>query len=157
MNSTFLQVRAMKRHDPPGKTRFPVPRVGVGAVLIENARVLLVRRGTEPGKGMWAIPGGLVELGETLQQAAEREIREETGLTIRAGDPFHTFDLIQRDGNGNVGIHYVIVDLQADYVSGEVTPGDDAADARWVDAEEIRSLPVTPTTLGLLKKMGFCR
>jgi len=133
-----------------------IPRVGVGAVVIEDGRVLLVRRGAQPGRGMWAIPGGLVELGETLQEAAQREILEETGLVIRAGRPMYTFDIIQRDGAGAVEYHYVIVDLRADVVSGDITPGDDALDARWVTADELERLPVTPTTLKLLKSMGFC-
>jgi ADP-ribose pyrophosphatase len=140
-----------------GKGDRHIPRVGVGAVVIEDGRVLLVRRGTEPGRGMWAVPGGLVELGETLQEAAQREILEETGLVIRAGNPFYTFDLIQRDGAGAVEFHYIIVDLRADYVSGEIAPGDDAMDARWVTAGELERMPVTPTTLKLLKTMGFCR
>jgi 8-oxo-dGTP diphosphatase len=132
-----------------------LPRVGVGAVVIEEGRVLLVKRGFDPGRGMWAIPGGLVELGETLQEAAEREILEETGLVIRAGLPFYTFDLIQRDKNGAVEFHYVIVDLRADVVSGRISPGDDALDARWVTAADLERLPVTPTTLKLLRTMGF--
>jgi 8-oxo-dGTP diphosphatase len=139
-----------------GKDDLHIPRVGVGAVVIEDNRVLLVRRGTQPGRGLWAIPGGLVELGETLQEAAEREILEETGLVIRAGHPFYTFDLIQRGRDGAVEFHYIIVDLRADYVSGVITPGDDAADARWVAAGELDCMPVTPTTLKLLKTMGFC-
>ena len=139
-----------------GKDYTHIPRVGVGAVVIEDGRVLLVRRGRQPGRGMWAIPGGLVELGETLQEAAEREILEDTGLVICAGNPFYTFDIIQRDGAGAVEFHYIIVDLRADYVSGVITPGDDAVDARWVAAEELEHMPVTPTTLKLLKTMGFC-
>jgi 8-oxo-dGTP diphosphatase len=140
-----------------GKNYAHIPRVGVGAVVIEDGRVLLVRRGTQPGRGMWAIPGGLVELGETLQEAAEREILEETGLVIRAGNPFYTFDIIQRDGDGAVEFHYIIVDLRADYVNGVITPGDDAMDARWVAADELEHMPVTSTTLKLLRTMGFCR
>ncbi len=139
-----------------GKGDRHIPRVGVGAVVIEDGRVLLVRRGTEPGRGMWAVPGGLVELGETLQEAAQREILEETGLVILAGRPFYTFDIIQRDGAGAVEFHYIIVDLRADYVSGEIAPGDDAMDARWVTAGELERMPVTPTTLKLLRTMGFC-
>jgi ADP-ribose pyrophosphatase len=91
-----------------------------------------------------------------LQQAAEREIREETSVRIRAGEPVFTFDYIDRDTAGRVKFHYVIVDLLADYISGEPQPGDDAADARWVSAEAIKTLKVSAMTLKLLKtQFGF--
>lgn len=128
-----------------------VPLVAVGALVVKDDRVLLVRRGQPPSEGMWAIPGGRVELGETLQAAAEREIEEETGLTISAGDPFHTFDVIQRDDAGRIRFHYVIVDLLAVYVSGVLQPGDDAREARWVTRDELEELPVNQTTLEVLQ------
>lgn len=130
-----------------------VPLVAVGAIVVRDSRVLLVRRGQPPSEGLWAIPGGRVELGETLQEAAEREIREETGLTIRARNPIYTFDFIQRDEDGGVRFHYVIVDLLADYVSGAVQPGDDAHEARWVAPGELEELPVNRTTLEVLDKV----
>ncbi len=129
-----------------------VPRVAVGAIVVKDGQVLLVRRGQPPSEGLWAVPGGRVELGETLQEAAEREIMEETGLTIRAGRPVYTFDVILRDDAGRVRFHYVIVDLLADYVSGELRPGDDVCEARWVAPEELTGLPVNQTTLEVLKK-----
>jgi 8-oxo-dGTP diphosphatase len=129
------------------------PQVAVGAIVVRDGRVLLVRRGHPPSEGLWAIPGGSVELGETLQEAAEREIMEETGLTIRAGEPVYTFDVILRDDAGRVQFHYVIVDLLADYVTSEVHSGDDARDARWVAPEELEKLAVNQTTLELLKKL----
>ncbi len=132
-----------------------VPLVAVGAIVVRDSRVLLVRRGQPPSEGLWAIPGGRVELGETLQEAAEREIREEAGLTIRAGNPVYTFDFIQRDDEG-VRFHYVIVDLLADYVSGSVQPGDDAHEVRWVAPGELEELSVNRTTLEVLDKViGF--
>ncbi|MGD1986971.1 MAG: NUDIX domain-containing protein, partial [Desulfobacterales bacterium] len=82
---------------------------------------------------------------------AEREIREETGIRIRAAEPIYTFDVIERDKTGSIRFHYVIVDLSAEYVSGELTAGDDAIDARWISADEINSLAVSSTTLQLLK------
>ena len=139
------------------RSSWAVPLVGVGAVVVRDGRVLLVKRANPPGKGQWAIPGGLVEKGETLQEAAEREIREETGLVIRAGKPFYTFDIIQRGENGRIEFHYVIVDMAADYVGGAPKAGDDALDARWVSAGDLGSLQVTPTTLDLLKDIRFCR
>jgi ADP-ribose pyrophosphatase len=130
-----------------------VPIVAAGAVVVRDSRVLLVRRGQPPSEGLWAIPGGRVELGETLQEAAEREVREETGLTIRAGDPIHTFDVILRDEAGFVRFHYVIVDLLADYLSGTLHPGDDAREARWVTPGELEELSVNLTTLEVLKNV----
>ena len=130
-----------------------VPRVAVGAIVFKDGRVLLVKRGQPPSQDQWAIPGGRVELGETLQAAAEREISEETGLTIRAGDPAYTFDAIERDAAGRVRFHYVIVDLLADYLAGEPRPGDDAREARWLAPQDLIGLPVSPSTLDVLKKV----
>lgn len=132
------------------------PNVAVGAVVFKEERVLLVRRGQPPSEDLWAIPGGSVEIGETLQQAAEREILEETGITIRAEEPVFTFDVIDRDRAGKIRFHYVIVDLAAVYVAGDPKAGDDAAEARWVTAQEIDELPVSAPTVKLLKgKFGF--
>jgi len=131
------------------------PRVGVGAVVIRDGRVLLVKRAKEPGRGYWAIPGGVVELGESLREAAEREIMEETGVVIRAREPIVTFEVIQRGRDGRVQFHYVIVDLAADYVSGEPHPADDAQDAQWFTPEEVQNIPLTRNTLELLRNLDF--
>jgi ADP-ribose pyrophosphatase len=125
--------------------------VAVGAVVFREGRVLLVRRGHPPAEDLWAIPGGSVEIGETLQQAAEREIWEETGIRIRADRPIYIFDVIERDENEGIRFHYVIVDLSAEYISGELSAGDDAVEARWVAAEEIAELALNASTLKLLK------
>jgi ADP-ribose pyrophosphatase len=147
----------LKKPRSKSKNDYPDhPRLAVGAVVFKDDRVLLVRRGQPPARNLWAIPGGSVEIGETLQQAAEREIREETGIRIRAAKPIYTFDVIERDESEGIRFHYVIVDLLADYVSGELSAGDDAVEARWVSADEINSLAVNSTTLQLLKtKFGF--
>ncbi len=134
---------------------FTAARVGVGAVIIRDGLVLLVKRGHEPGKGLWAIPGGAVEPGETLQAAAEREILEETGLVIHAGEPIFAFDIIEKDNTGALKFHYVVVDLIAEYISGEPVAADDAENARWLAPQDLTSLDVVPVTLKLLKKIGF--
>ena len=132
------------------------PRVAVGAVVFKEGAVLLVQRGQAPAEGSWAIPGGSVRVGETLQHAAEREILEETGVVIRAAAPVYTFDVIERDAEGRVRFHYVIVDLAAEYVAGAPRPASDAADARWVSVDELRRWKVSPETIGLLKdRFGF--
>ena len=143
--------RSKKRNDYPDS-----PRVAVGAVVFKDERVLLVRRGQPPAQNLWAIPGGSVKLGETLAQAAERELLEETGIRIRAAEPIYTFDVIERDEGGKVRFHYVIVDLAADYVKGKPSAGDDAMEARWISVDEINGLEVNTATLKLLKeKFGF--
>ena len=128
----------------------------MGAIVFKDKQVLLVRRGKPPARDLWAIPGGSVEIGETLQRAAEREIFEETGITIQALEPVFTFDYIERDEFGCARFHYVIVDLTADYVRGEPRAGDDAADARWVSSQEMATLKISSKTRQLLKeRFGF--
>jgi ADP-ribose pyrophosphatase len=100
---------------------------------------------------MWAIPGGSIKICETLQQAAEREIYEETGITIQALEPIFTFDYIERDDNGRAKYHYVIIDLAANYVRGEPRAGDDAAEVRWVSSDRFAALNVSSKTRQLLK------
>ena len=119
-------------------------------MVFHQKKVLLVRRGRAPSEGLWAIPGGSVELGETLQEAAEREILEETGIRIRAKEPVLTFDVIDWDPQNRVRYHYVIVDLTADYISGEPRAGDDAVQARWVSEEDARRLSLNETSRKLL-------
>ncbi len=131
------------------------PKPAVGAVVIEEGKVLLVKRKYPPQKDKWAIPGGLVKLGETLQEAAERETLEETGLIVRAREPVHTFDLIERDSEGKILFHYVIVDLLAEYVEGEIRPADDVSDAGWFNPTEVENLDITETTKYLLEKLEF--
>ncbi|MDA8138355.1 MAG: NUDIX hydrolase [Desulfobacteraceae bacterium] len=139
---------------PKTKSLYPeYPILAVGAVVIHQGRVLLVRRLRPPGQGQWAIPGGKVDLGETLAQAAEREILEETGLTIVAGEPVYTFELVERDGDGRVRYHYVIIDLAAEYLGGKPRAGDDAEEARWVAPEELAALGIHPRTRELLRKV----
>jgi ADP-ribose pyrophosphatase len=128
----------------------------VGAVVFRENKVLLVKRNKPPGKGLWAIPGGRLELGETLQEAAEREVREETGVIIRARNPAYTFEVIERDNQGCIRFHYVIVDLLADYISGDPHPESDVSEARWIDRHDLDELPVSKSTQTLLKeKISF--
>ena len=130
---------------------YPVrPALAVGAVVFKENKVLLVKRGNPPARGVWAIPGGSVELGETLKTAAEREIFEETGIVIKAGEPIFSFESIHRDDKDRVRFHYYIVDLGASYISGEPAPGDDALDAGWISKEALGRLDVNPLTLKLL-------
>ena len=131
------------------------PRVAVGAVVIHDQKILLVKRKNPPAQGQWTIPGGHVQLGETLQMAAEREIAEETGILIRANEPVYIFDQIVRDKNGAVLFHYVIVDLAAELMGGILTPGDDALDAAWLGSQQLQSCNINPKTLKLLTRIGF--
>jgi ADP-ribose pyrophosphatase len=127
------------------------PRVAVGAVVFKGERVLLVKRGKAPSAGTWAIPGGSVGLGETLRLAAEREVLEETGVRIRAGEPVLTFETIETDPDGQVRFHYVIVDLAAEHLGGEPQAASDADEARWVSAADLQRLNVNRRTRELLK------
>jgi 8-oxo-dGTP diphosphatase len=118
------------------------PIVGVGVVALEGERVLLVQRGREPSRGLWTFPGGVVELGETLQEAARREMWEETGLEVEVGPVVEVLDRIVHDETGRVRYHYVLIDLLAHPTGGRLEVGDDAAAARWLRLEEMPTLDV---------------
>jgi ADP-ribose pyrophosphatase len=133
------------------------PRIAIGGVVIKDDRVLLVRRGKPPAFGEWAIPGGSVELGETLKHAVEREIREETGVTVRAGEVCHLFEAVKRDDDGRVRFHYVIIDLIAEHLSGEPVPASDVTEAAWLGSEALEDRDVNKSTLALLRKLGFIK
>lgn len=141
----------------PAESAYPAhPRLAVGAVVFKNGNVLLVKRGRPPGKGNWAIPGGNVQLGESLEAAARREVLEETGIVVETGEQVYTFESIVKDEDEKVQYHYVIVDFAAEYIEGKLEPGDDAADVRWVAPSELGALDVSPPTLKLLKnRYGF--
>lgn len=131
------------------------PSVAVGALVIHQGRVLLVKRGRPPAKDCWAIPGGRVRLGETMRAAAERELLEETGIKVRAREVACVLDAIVPDADGRIRFHYAIIDFAADYISGQPTPGDDATDVCWLTPSQIDQFPVNKTTLSLLKEIGF--
>lgn len=138
----------------PFSTEYPDrPRVAVGALVLREGRLLVVERGKAPAEGIWALPGGSVELGEALGEAAEREVLEETGVVVRAGDIIYTFDAVVRDDDGRVRFHYVIVDLDCEYLSGEAVAGCDARSARFVTREEFALLRSSRATVDLLKRV----
>lgn len=120
------------------------PVVGVGAVVVRDGKALIIKRAHEPRKGEWSLPGGLLELGESLADAARREIKEETNLEIEVGPIIETFDRVHRDDAGKIRYHFVIVDFVCWSTSGEATPGSDAEAVAWVTAEEIDRYGVNP-------------
>jgi 8-oxo-dGTP diphosphatase len=128
------------------------PLIGVGAIIVENNRVVIVRRAHEPLKGQWSVPGGVLELGETLHSGAAREALEETGLVIDVGEVLEVFDRIVRDGYGRVQFHYVLIDFLCRRVSGELRAGGDASEARWVTAEELKNFPIADSARAVLSK-----
>ena len=126
------------------------PLVGVGAVIVENGRVLLIKRGKAPLLGEWSIPGGMLELGETLRQGAEREALEETGLAVTAMDVLGVFERIVPDESERTRYHYVLIDFLCRKISGEVCAAGDATDARWFRKEELEILNLPGDTLNVL-------
>jgi 8-oxo-dGTP diphosphatase len=132
------------------------PLVGVGAIIIENSRVVLVKRAHPPLQAQWSIPGGVLEVGELVREAAVREAREETGLSVEPGELLGVYDRVLRDPGGRVQYHYVLIDFLCRRVSGELQAADDAAEVRWFTREELPALNLAGDTLEVVHK-GFAR
>jgi len=129
------------------------PVVGVGALLIEDGRILLVRRRYPPGRGLWSIPGGHVDLGEGVLEAAVRELREETGLEAEPLGVVNVDNAVIRDREGRIKYHYLLVTVLVRRTGGSLQPGSDAEEAGFYTFEEARRLPLTVSVRGLLDKI----
>ena len=128
------------------------PMVGVGGVVIDGDRVLLVRRAREPLKGEWSLPGGLVEVGESLADAVRREIAEETGLEVRVEGIVKVLDRITRDKRRRVKYHYVLVDFLCRADGGVLRASSDVSEARWVRRRDLAKYSLRPATLRVIEK-----
>lgn len=135
------------------QTRNSGPQLAVGAAVFKDGNILLVKRRNPPAQNQWTIPGGRVNKGETLQKAVEREIFEETQIRIQAKEAVYVFDVIERDLTKEVKVHYVIIDYQATYISGEPKAGDDALEARWFSGKDFENNDINSTTRQFLKKI----
>jgi ADP-ribose pyrophosphatase YjhB (NUDIX family) len=137
------------------KREYPeTPLVGVGAIIIEDDRVVLVKRGRAPLQGTWSIPGGVLEVGETLRKAAIREAYEETGLTIEPGELLGVFERVVPDEQGQMKYHYVLIDFLCWPKAGQLAAGDDAEDVRWFRRDELAALDLARETEEVILK-GF--
>jgi ADP-ribose pyrophosphatase YjhB (NUDIX family) len=130
------------------------PLIGVGAIIIAAGRVVLVKRAHPPIQGQWSIPGGVLEIGEMVRQAAIREAREETGLVVEPGELLGVYDRILRDPEHRVQYHYVLIDFLCRRVAGELHAASDAAGVGWFRREDLASLNLAEDTLDVIEK-GF--
>jgi ADP-ribose pyrophosphatase YjhB (NUDIX family) len=134
------------------------PVVGVGAVVVRGDRALIIKRGHEPRKGEWSLPGGLLELGESLTDAVRREIREETGLEVALGPVIETFDRVHHDEHGRIRYHFVIVDYVCWSDAGDAVPGSDAEAVAWARVDELDAYKVNPHARAVIVKgLGVSR
>jgi len=128
------------------------PLVGVGAVIVQDNRVLLIRRGHAPLLGEWSLPGGVLECGETLRQGAVREALEETGLEVETLELLGVYERVTRTDDGRVRYHYVLIDFLCQPVAGDLKAGSDAADVRWFAPQELEGLNLPPDTREVIAK-----
>ncbi len=128
------------------------PVVGVGVVILCNGKILLEKRKGEPGKGKWSVPGGLVELGESVENAVMREVKEETGLEVDSPKLIDVVDNIIRDENGEVKYHFVILDYFVKLKGGELEAADDAEELEWVALDDVEKYDLTKTFRAFIQR-----
>jgi ADP-ribose pyrophosphatase len=129
------------------------PIVGVGVLICKEDRYLLIKRAAEPDAGLWSIPGGLVEVGERIEEAALREAEEETGLKVELIERIGVVDKIIKDLTGELKYHFIIIDYLAKPISGTLKAMDDALDAIWVEKKEFKNYSLTPSLVELLEEL----
>lgn len=130
-----------------------MPLVGVGAVTIKNGKILLIKRAFEPGAGKWSIPGGLVEVGEKLSEACARETEEETGIQVEILELINVFDMIDKDEDGKVKYHYVLVDFLAKPVGGQERECAEVMEIQWATPDEAKKMDLTRTARKALEEL----
>ena len=128
------------------------PIASVAACVFKDARILLVQRGTPPSKGKWSVPGGAIELGESLIDTAKRELDEECGVEIEVSDIFDVENLLLRDEDGRIQYHYVVTYLTANYISGDIRPGPEELGICWATREELMNLDMDPVVRDFMFK-----
>ena len=128
------------------------PLVGVGGVVIRDERTLLIRRGSAPLEGEWSIPGGILELGETILEGVRRELLEETAIEVRVLDLIEVFERVTRDEAGKLKYHFVILDYLCEAVRGEAQAGSDVTDVAWARESELSKYSLTPTATRVIQK-----
>ncbi|MCS7098334.1 MAG: NUDIX hydrolase [Candidatus Methanomethyliaceae archaeon] len=121
------------------------PIIGAGILVIDNGKVLLIKRGNDPNKGLWSIPGGMVRLGESPEEAAIREFKEETGLDAIIEDLLGVFNVVIRDDKGKIKYHYVVIDYLGKVIGGMLKPGSDVLDAKWFEINELSKIQTSAT------------
>ncbi len=130
------------------------PLIGVGAIIIDRGRALVVRRATEPLKGEWSIPGGVLELGETLRTGVTREAKEETGLDVLPIAVLDVYDRIVADEQGKTRYHYVLIDYLCEVQGGEARAASDVSELKWITREELETFPIADSAEDVIRK-GF--
>ena len=128
------------------------PIVGIGALIFQRGKILLVERGKEPLKGYWSLPGGALETGERLKDGLRREVMEETGLIVEPGEVFEIFERIMPDKKGRAEYHYVLLDYICEVKGGELAAATDCSDAAWVSRKKLKDYKLTEGTLGVIER-----
>lgn len=132
-------------NDESIKREYPErPIASMAACVFKDDKILIIRRANPPSQGMWSLPGGMIELGETIQETTKREVEEECGIEIDVGDVFLVRNLIVPDDKRDIQFHYIVTWMLAHYKSGEARPGSDAMDTKWVTAEELNKYDMSP-------------
>ncbi|MGB6875641.1 MAG: NUDIX hydrolase [Candidatus Acidiferrales bacterium] len=148
-----MSSNAVSRTDATESREYPErPIIAVGGVVIHDSQILLIRRGQPPLEGRWSIPGGILEIGETIAEGIERELKEETGIQVRVLDLIEIYENVLRDKENELQYHFVILDYLCEFVEGTARPGGDVTEVVWASEQQLESLSVTGAAKRVIRK-----